>query len=165
MKNPNCAFDAEASVQAVGGIIRDTSFSVAHWLFAFNYFQSSLVMPAWFGGPPISEKRKTCMKRLNAAMISLNIFVPTLAWSVLLTAQLMKNFNERLLDYYGFLVLGFEAVLLIEALLLFYAVMKIRIILRKNGLSHRVNVSMISLNATLFLLQVVGGITWYFNFW
>ena len=98
-------------------------------------------------------------------MISLNIFVPTLAWSVLLTAQLMNNFNERLLDYYGFLVLGFEAVLLIEALLLFYAVMKIRIILRKNGLSHRVNVSMISLNATLFLLQVVGGITWYFNFW
>jgi hypothetical protein len=53
------------------------------------------------------------------------------------------------------------AVLLAEAFILLYAVVKIRSILNKQGFGDHANITMFIVNASLFLFQVVAYCLWY----
>ena len=82
--------------QAVSGGIRDSTFMVAHWAFAFKYFKSALNMPALFGGKPLTESTNQFLKVFNYIMLSLTCIVPLASCSFLWFGHVLVangNFN------------------------------------------------------------------------
>lgn len=75
----------------------------------------------------------------------------------------VKLATSLLYTYIFMSVLG-GAILLAEAILLIYGVIKIRLILGKAGMAEQVNVGMFIVNAVAFFFQVCSICTWYVEF-
>lgn len=64
------------AIQSVCGAIRDATFSVAHWIFAFKYFMSAMAMPALFGGAKLSTTAQWWLKCIDIGMIWQTALLP-----------------------------------------------------------------------------------------
>ena len=164
---PNCPYLVLLILQTIGAFIRDSTYGLAHWIFAFKYFQSAISMPELFGGKPVSDGMKRNLANLNTCMFWASIAVPFLFYVILLVFKLIydqKDAYESLDLIYVYVALSCVAgaMLLAEAFILLYAVVKIRSILKENGLGDRANITMFIVNAGLFLFQVVAYCLWYF---
>lgn len=95
------------------------------------------------------------------------VLVPLGSYALLFIEKVeykQNGYNKALTFSYIGTALLTGLILLFEAIILLYAVLKIRYILVKNGLSKRVKVTSFILNAVLFTFQVVGILLWYYEF-
>lgn len=91
---------------------------------------------------------------MNKVAIVFNILVPLACYGFLYYEKVRyqtKGFDMKITLTYVSLSFLAGLSLLCEAIMLLYAVIKIRMILGKNGLTKRVNVGMFIVNAVLFL--------------
>lgn len=124
-------------------------------------------MPALFGDKPISDKGQAILRWVDKIAIALNILVPGACYAFLLDEKILyksRGYDGKITWTYVSLSFTAGFLLFIEAIMLLYAVIKIRVILGKNGLQQRVNVSMFIVNALLFLFQVISLYIWYFAY-
>ena len=141
-------------------------------MFSLKYLKSSLQMPALFGGKPVSERTNKRLKALNIVMIVLFIVVPIASFIFVGLSKWLYTrgtFTSR--GFYVVMYIIFSSVFsflqLFIASVLIYAVVSIRMIIGKYGLSKRVNYRMFIINAFgmgLYALSVFvyGGFFFYY---
>lgn len=121
-------------------------------MFSLKYLKCSLEMPYLFGGKSVSERTKSCIKNLNVVMIVLFIVVPIALFIIAswIKWQLISDKNASRGSYlkmYIILTYVLSFLQLIIASVLIYAVLSIRMIMGKYGLSKRINYCMFIINA------------------
>lgn len=151
--------------------VRDSTFAVAHWIFAFKYHSSAQNMPALFGGDALSESSQKFSRVANIALTFLNAFVPVLGYVFIAIGKyLYTNGNSKgtgatFNTLYIVLSMIFGLLQMITATVLFTAVVRIRLILGRFGLADRVNYTMFFVNSFTLFFQVVAVCVWYYFFY
>ena len=151
-------------------MFRDSSLSIAQWCFSLKYLKSCLQMPALFGGKPVSEGTTKCIKYWNYVMLSLSVLLPVVCYGLIGVAKFKlgsgstsQNDGSNHTTYvwtYIVLTLIVAMINLVIASVLIYAVVKIRLIIGKFGLSQRVNYRMFVVNAFGMAMYVVATTMW-----
>ena len=124
-------------------------------------------MPALFGGKAVADSTLAVLTKVDRIAIALCIFIPLGSYALLFAEKVRyKTCGYDAILTYSYIATACLTglILLAEAIILLYAVLKIRAILVKNGLSKRVKVTSFILNAVLFTFQVIGIWLWYFEF-
>jgi hypothetical protein len=145
----------------VAAAVRDSTFALAHWIFAFKYYSSAQNMPALFGGDAVSERSQKCSRVANIVLSILNVAIPVLGYAFIYFgkqhyASYLNNYvtngeGQVYTTLYIVMSMFFGALQMITAIVLLAAVIKIRLILGKFGLADRVNYRMFFINSfTLF---------------
>ena len=62
-------------------VLKDVTFNLSRWMFAFKYLGSALTLPALFGGKPINERVQPWLTRVDKVMIGIVIIVPILGYT------------------------------------------------------------------------------------
>ena len=117
---------------------------MAYWAFSQKYLKSSLLMPALFGGDPVSKNTKKRLAIWNKVMIVLFILIPLVAfillgvvkWHFVLYGKFYRNESSRPYFIWSYIVLSMIYILLqlVIASVLIYSVTSIRMIIGKYGL-------------------------------
>lgn len=70
-------------LQFVAGLLRDVCFNIAHWQFAFEYYQSAVAMPFIFKQEEMPARRKAQLELMNRIFLHVNLWMPLVYYIVL----------------------------------------------------------------------------------
>ena len=158
---------------AFGAFIFDACFNCAHWLFAFDYLETSRLMPFVFQQKQISEKIVTYNTFLFRILLALNIFIPFLEGiTVYFDNKAEEDYNGKGKIYQIWNILDvtcadFSAFLQINSgLILIYAVYKIRKFLINEGKPEVINTKILVIHSIAFRLYMISSLIWLvFDTW
>ena len=129
-------------------------------------------MPGLFGGEAVSQRKQTIVKVLNYSMLFLTSTIPFVYYSFLWYGHIRfanEKVNQVTKKNYQlvYIVLSMVGGLLqaISAFTLCYAVIKIRILIGKQGLAKQVNYNMFLVNAAALTLYMIAVCVWYYAFY
>ena len=129
-------------------------------------------MPGLFGGEAVSQRKQTIVKVVNYSMLLLTSTIPFVYYSFLWYGHIRfanEKVNQVTKKNYQlvYIVLSMVGGLLqaISAFTLCYAVIKIRILIGKQGLAKQVNYNMFLVNAAALTLYMIAVCVWYYAFY
>ena len=70
-------------VQFLAGLMRDGCFNIAHWVFAFEYYNSAVAMPFIFTREEMPSEKRSSMEVLFFTIFLLNVVDPLIYYCVL----------------------------------------------------------------------------------
>lgn len=140
-----------------------------------------------FGGAKLTAREKWYMKCLDVAMYWQCFLLPVIAFGLIWFSKYQQTCGDygsnssifclhdngdptsgqKNVGRFIYVIISFWGGFLqiFTAGLLVYAMIKIRIILGKHGLTDRINIRMFIINASLFLFQMVSLCVWYWKFY
>jgi hypothetical protein len=124
-------------VQGLFTFLRDFSFNVAHWNFAYQYLISAISMPYIFEHKPLPKTIDRNCRILNISVLTLNIFssfMQAIGLVIINLKIINQNVSEGWLDTYVVFRFSIGIEQLISGIFLIAAVIIIRRILIEKGL-------------------------------
>lgn len=141
-------------VQCCAEFVRDATFNVSHWLFAFEYYTISRFMPFVVEGLQIPSEMVAKDKVVYVAILSLNLLIP-LAEA---TSLLIYNLNDERtrLETIGMITMRVAVGVLqiVSGVFLGYAILKVKRYLSDKEGSH-VNARILAVFSVMFGLYMV----------
>lgn len=134
--------------------MRDATFNVAHWLFAFEYYTISRFMPFVVEGQQIPAEMVAKDKMVYVAMLSLNFLIPLAEASTLL----IYNLNDERTRLETISMITMRVVVgvlqIVSGVFLGYAILKVKRYLDDKEGSH-VNARILAVFSIMFGLYMV----------
>ena len=80
-------------IQGLLGFIRDATFNVSHWMFAFEYYRIGRFMPLALQNKPVSSKTINNTRLLNLTLLLSSMLIPLLEFSFITVNLFIYNGN------------------------------------------------------------------------
>lgn len=154
-------------VQGAFTCLRDFSFNVAHWNFAYQYLISAISMPYIFEQKPLPKTIERNCSILNISVLGINIFSSMMQGIGLVIINLKivnNNVSKGWLDTYVVFRFSVGIEQLISGIFLIAAVIMMRRILITRGLKEEVNYQAMILHGVCFMLYNLSIIAFYYYY-